>query len=39
MSLKVYYPYGNPRGTKVLLAAELANVKIEHVEISYEAAK
>lgn len=39
MSLKVYFPTGNPRGAKVLIAAELADVKVEHVAITYDSLK
>ena len=28
MSLKLYAPLGNPRGSKVLIASELANVEV-----------
>lgn len=39
MSLKVYFPTGNPKGIKVLIVAELAGVKVEHVDITYESLK
>jgi glutathione S-transferase len=39
MSLKLYCPTGNPRGAKLLVAAELANVQVEHVHIPFEALK
>ncbi len=39
MSLKVYFPSGNPRGAKILVAAKLANVPIELVPITYEELK
>lgn len=39
MSLKVFFPYGNTRGTKILLAAELANVNIEHINLTHDALK
>jgi elongation factor 1-gamma len=34
--LKVYFPTGNPRGLKILVAAQLAKVPLEHVNITYE---
>lgn len=39
MSHKVYFPTGNPRGIKILIAAELAGLKVEHVEITYDSLK
>lgn len=39
MSLKVYYTYGNPRGTKIIVAAELANVNIEHINLTKDLLK
>jgi glutathione S-transferase len=36
MSLKLYAPYGNTRAIKVLIAAELANVELEFVDIPFK---
>ena len=36
MSIKVFFPLGNPRGSKVLVAAQLAEVPVEYVNISHE---
>lgn len=39
MSVKLLFPYGNPRGNKLLFAAEVAGVPVEHVDIPFESLK
>lgn len=35
MSLKLHAPFGNPRANKIFVTAALANVVLEHVNVSY----
>jgi len=35
MSIKLFSPTGNSRGTMILVAAELAGLQVEHVQIEY----
>lgn len=39
MSAKLFFPYGNPRGNKLLFAAEVAGVPVEHVDVPFESLK
>lgn len=39
MSNRLFFPYGNPRGAKVLVAAELAGFPVEHVDLPYDQLK
>jgi elongation factor 1-gamma len=36
MPSKIYYNHGNPRGNKVLVAAQLANIEIDFISLSPE---
>jgi elongation factor 1-gamma len=36
MSLSLWYPHGNGRAAKVLIAAEIAGIALEHKNIEYE---
>lgn len=36
MSVKLFVSSNNPRGRKILVAAALAEVPVQHVEISHE---
>ena len=36
MSLSLWFPHGNGRATKILIAAEFAGIQVEHKHIGYE---
>lgn len=36
MSITLWSPHGNGRATKILLAAEIAKVQLQHKHIDYE---
>jgi hypothetical protein len=39
MALRVHAPLGNPRGSRILVAATIANIKVELVDTPYDQLK